>query len=164
MALFRGIAGEPEVWDEIVINHNLTIPDHKPPMEELLGYKIEYEIIKAEVIATKLVSKDNPPLPIRKVIIDGVAKIVIKYVADVPDQQVHGAHFEEPFHDLIEWPGGPAPGTPICVEVMEEHVQIHKLCERNLCKTIVIQLNVTIDHPCEEPEQTCGIPCENQDP
>lgn len=149
MLLLRGISGALEVWDEMVINHNLTIPPQKPPMEKLLGYKIEYMITKAEVIATKLVSDDNPPLPIRKVIIDGVAKIMVKYVADVPDQQVHGAHFEECFQDLIEWPGGPAPGTNICVEVVEEHVQIHWIDDRHLSKVIVIQLNVTIDKQCK---------------
>ncbi|WP_366924166.1 DUF3794 domain-containing protein [Metallumcola ferriviriculae] len=145
MALFRDMAGAEEIFSEIVINHNLTIPDHKPPMERLLGYKIEYEIIKAEVIDTKLTTDDDPPLPIRKVLIDGVAKIAIKYVALVPDQQVHGAHFEEPFHDLIEWPGGPAPGSPICVEILEEHVQIHMVDERHLSKVIVIQFNITPD-------------------
>ncbi|HAU32372.1 MAG TPA: hypothetical protein DCW46_09025 [Desulfotomaculum sp.] len=113
-------------------------------MERLLGYKVEYEIIKAEVIATPLVTDDNPPLPVRKVIIDGLAKISVKYVADVPDQQVHGAHFDEPFSTLLEWPGGPAPGSPICVDVLEEHVQIHMLDDRHLSKIIVIQLNISI--------------------
>ncbi|KUK52731.1 MAG: hypothetical protein XD78_1771 [Desulfotomaculum sp. 46_296] len=144
MLLLRGIAGTPEIFDELAINHNLTIPDNKPPMERLLGYKVEYEIIKAEVIATPLVTDDNPPLPVRKVIIDGLAKISVKYVADVPDQQVHGAHFDEPFSTLLEWPGGPAPGSPICVDVLEEHVQIHMLDDRHLSKIIVIQLNISI--------------------
>ncbi|WP_418792497.1 DUF3794 domain-containing protein [Phosphitispora sp. TUW77] len=148
MVVLRSILGSPEVWDELVINHDLTIPDIKPPMERLLGYKIEYAITKAEVIGTKLVTDDQPPLPIRKVIIDGIATITTKYVADQPDQQVHGAHFDEPFNALIEWPGGPAPGTPICVEVMEEHVQIHMIDDRHMSKTIVIQLNVTINQPC----------------
>ncbi len=143
MQLLRGIAGEPEIWDELAINHNLTIPDHKPQMERLLGYKVKYEITKAAVIATPLVTDDIPPLPIRKVIVVGLAKIITKYVADVPNQQVHGAHFEEPFSKLLEWPGGPAPGSPICVEVLEEHVQIHMLDSRHMSKVIVIQLNIT---------------------
>lgn len=143
MLLLRGPSGGVEVWDEIVINHNLTIPDIKPPMERLLGYKIEYTVTKAEVIATPLMTDDQPPLPIRKVIVAGTAVITVKYVADVPDQQVHGAHFEEPFSDLIEWPGGPAPGSPLCVEVIEEHVQVHKLTGRLISKVIVIQLNVS---------------------
>lgn len=140
----RGVSGAPEIWDELVINHNLVIPEHKPPMELLLGYRINYEITKALVIDTPLVTSDQPPLPLRKVIVEGMAKIAIKYVANVPDQQVHGAHFEEPFSRLLEWPGGPAPGAPICVEVVEEHVQIHMLDDRHLSKVIVIQLNITL--------------------
>jgi len=132
------------VVTEIIINHNLEIPSIKPSMERLLEYRIDYEITKAEVIGTKLVTDDNPPLPLRKVIVDGIAHIIIKYVALVPDQQVHGAHFDEPFSTLIEWPGGPPPGTPICVDIIEEHVQIHMLDERRLSKVIVLQLTVTI--------------------
>lgn len=141
--------GSMQVYAELVINHELTIPHIKPPMEKLLAYKIDYEITKAVVIATKLTTNDQPPQPIRKVIVDGTAKIKVKYVADVPDQQVHGAHFNEPFNKLIEWPGGPAEGTPLCVEVVEEHVQIHMLDDRHLSKVIVIQLNVTVDTPCK---------------
>lgn len=133
------------MWDEMIINHDLTIPAHKPPMERLLGYIIKYEITKAEVIGTRLTTDDQPPLPIRKVIIEGFARIAIKYVADVDDQQVHGAHFDEPFSRLIEWPGGPLPGTPICAEITEEHVQIHMLDDRHLSKVIVIQLDITVD-------------------
>lgn len=136
------MAGDPEVFDELVINHNLTIPEEKPVMEKLLGYKIKYKIKKAAVIATPLVENG---LPVRKVIIKGDAKITIKYVADVPDQQVHGAHFKAPFSKLIMWPGGPAPETPLCVEVLEEHVQIHMLDSKHLSKVIVIQLNVSVN-------------------
>lgn len=149
MLLLRNNTGSSEIFDEIVINHNLTIPDHKPEMELLLGYKIEYDITKAVVIGTQLTTDDNPPLPIRKVIIDGIARIYTKYVALVPDQQVQAAHFEEPFSALIEWPGGPAPGSPVCVEVLEEHVQIHMLDERHMSKVIVIQLNVTQNESCD---------------
>lgn len=135
------------MWDELVINHNLTIPDKKPPMEKLLGYMIRYEITKAEVIDTRIMTNTQPSLPVRKVIIEGLARIVIKYVADVPDQQVHGAHFEEPFAKLIEWPGGPPPGSPICVEITEEHAQIHMIDNRHLSKVIVIHIDITQNNP-----------------
>lgn len=145
MLVFLNMAGEQEIWDEIIINHDLTIPEQKPPMEMLLGYKVEYEIVKAEVIETPLVTDDNPPMHIRKVILDGLAKITLKYVADVPDQQVHGAHFNVPFSKLLMWPGGPAPGSPLCVEILEEHVQFHMLDERHVSKVIVIQVNITVN-------------------
>jgi hypothetical protein len=132
-------------WDEVVINHDLTLPVEKPSIERVLASKVEYEITKAEVVATPLQSGGQPPLPIRKVIVSGTARIYVKYVADVPDQQVHAAHFEEPFSKLIEWPGGPAPGTPLCVEVVEEHVQIHKVDPRHFSKTIVLQLNLSVN-------------------
>lgn len=129
---------------EIVINHQLAIPIHKPAMERLLEFRIDYKISKAEVIATKMTT-NNPVLPLRKVVVVGEAFITIKYVALTQDQQVHGAHFTEPFSALIEWPGGPPPGTRIRVEVIPEHEQIHKLDERHLSKVIVLQLAVTVN-------------------
>ena len=145
MLILQNMAGNPEIFDELVINHDLTIPENKPPMERLLGYKVKYEITKAEVIATPLQSDDQPPLPIRKVILEGIAKITIKYVAAVEDQQVHGAHFDVPFSKLLIWPGGPAPSSPLCIDVLEEHVQFHMLDERHISKLIVIQVNVSVN-------------------
>jgi len=144
------LSGDPVIYEETVINGNLTIPEEKPLMERLLGYKIEYEINKAKVIDTPMVTDDVPPKRIRKVIIEGEAKITIKYVALVEEQQVHGAHFYIPFSSLIMWPGGPAPGTPLCVGVLEEHVQIHRLDNEHLSKVIVIQLDVSINQEGDE--------------
>ncbi|MFA4885543.1 MAG: DUF3794 domain-containing protein [Desulfotomaculaceae bacterium] len=133
----------PEVFGEVAINHELVIPSQKPPMEVLLSYTVDFEITKAEVIDTKLTAgKDSQTVPLRKVIVDGTAKITVKYAADVPDQQVHGAHFDVPFNALVEWPDGPPEGEAICVEVVPEHVQIDQIDSRRLRKVIVIQVNI----------------------
>ena len=50
-----------------------------------------------------------------------------------------------PILTVVSLKAEPAPGTPICVEVLEEHVQIHQIDERHLSKVIVVQLNVTIN-------------------
>ena len=138
----------PEVYGELTINHELVLPDQKPPMEVLLSYKVDFEITKLEVIETKLtVEKEQQVVPLRKVIVDGTAKIVVKYAADVPDQQVHGAHFDVPFSTLIEWPDGPPGGSAVCAEIVPEHVQIDQIDDRRLRKVIVIQVNIC--------QQTC---------
>jgi len=137
------LSGEPEIYEEVVINGNLKIPEEKPLMEKLLGYNLDFNITKAKVIGTPLVTDDEPPLPIRKVIINGEAKISIKYSALVEEQTVHGAHFNVPFEQIIHWPGGPIPDIPLCVEVFEEYVQIVGLDEQYLSKVLVIQLGVS---------------------
>lgn len=141
----------PELFGELTINHELVVPDHKPPMEALLKYWVDFTLSKARVIDTRLtVTQDQQQVPLRKVIINGNARITIKYAADVPDQQVHGAEFDVPFEGLIEWPGGPPEGTAICVDIVPEHVQIDRIDERRLRKVLVIQLNI-----CQSTEPEC---------
>lgn len=146
----------PDISEEVTINHELVIPPEKPPMEALLKYWVTFTITKARVIETRITvtGENQQQVPLRKVIVDGVATITVKYVADVPDQQVHGAHFDVPFQSLIEWPGGPPEGTAVCVEVIREHVQIDRIDERRLRKVIVIQLNVCLQTGPECPDQS----------
>ena len=132
-----------EIYKEFIINNNLKIPDVKPSMEKFLNQKIEFNITKLNLIDTKLVTDDNPPLPIRKVIVGGTVTITVKYVANVPDQSVHGAHFQEKFSTLVEWPGGPNIGTELCAEVITEYMNFYMVDERTISKTIVVQINIS---------------------
>lgn len=132
-----------EIYKEFIISENLKIPDVKPPMEKFLSQKIEYHITKLQLIETPLFTDTEPPLPIRKVIVGGYASIMIKYVADVPEQSVHGAHYEEKISLLIEWPGGPGVGTELCAEVIEEYVNFYMIDDRTISKTIVAQVNIS---------------------
>lgn len=130
------------IFTEIAIDGQLVIPEHKPPAECLLDTVIDFDISKTVVIDTQLVVPENPALQLKKVLIVGVAKIIVKYVADVPDQQVHAAHFELPFNALIEWPGGPPQGTAICVEPVVEKSTLCLQDSRKIFKIIIVRLDV----------------------
>lgn len=130
------------IYSEIALDSQLVIPSHKPPAECLLDTIIDFEITKAVVINTPLVYPEDPTLQLKKVLIVGVAKIIVKYVADVPDQQVHGAHFEVPFNALIEWPDGPPQGTSICVEPVVEKSVLCMQDDRKIFKIIIVRLDV----------------------
>lgn len=132
-----------EIKKEFVVNHNLKIPNVKPPMEKFLNQNVEFNITKLRLIETLLFTDDNLHLPIRKVVVGGTVAIVVKYVADVPDQAVHGAHYEEKFSLLVEWPGGPAPGTELCAEVIIEYMNFYMIDDRTISKTIVAQVNIS---------------------
>jgi len=130
------------IFTEIALDSQLVIPEHKPPAECLLDTIIDFHISKTVVIDTPLVVPENPALQLKKVLIVGVAKIIVKYVADVPDQQVHAAHFELPFNALIEWPGGPPQGTAICVEPVVEKSTLCLQDDRKIFKIIIVRLDV----------------------
>lgn len=136
MPTFTGIFGE------LAIDHPLVIPPYKPPAEALLDVIVDFDITKAVVIDTPLLYPEDPTLNLQKVLIVGKATLIIKYVADLPDQQVHGAHFEVPFCTLIEWPGGPPQGTPICVEPVIEKKEVCLLDGRHIFKVILVRFDI----------------------
>lgn len=129
-------------FTEIVIDHNLVIPDHKPPAECLLDNVIDFDITKAVVFETPLESPEITGVLLRKALIVGVAHIIVKYAADCPDQQVHGAHFDVPFNALIEMPDGPTQGTNLCVEPVVEKAVFCLEDDRKISKIIVVRLDV----------------------
>ncbi len=128
--------------NEIILDHQLVIPPHKPPAECILDVVVDFDIKKAVVIKTPLVCPEDPTKNLQKILILGTATVIVKYVADLPDQQVHGAHFDIPFHALIEWCGGDAAGTPICVEPVIEKKKFCLLDDRNIFKVILVRLDV----------------------
>ncbi|WP_418792495.1 SPOCS domain-containing protein [Phosphitispora sp. TUW77] len=130
------------IYQEIAIDHQLVIPEIKPPAECILDVIINFDITKAVVIDTPLLYPEDPNLELQKVLVVGTAKIIVKYAADVPDQQVHAAHFDVPFHALIEWPDGPPQGTPICVEPVIEKSRFCLIDGRHIFKIIVVRLDI----------------------
>ncbi|MBM7556621.1 DUF3794 domain-containing protein [Halanaerobacter jeridensis] len=135
--------GPPDASKQITIDHPLVIPEEKPPQECILDYFVEFKFTKTKVISTN-VTVGDPPQQLQKVIVMGKAQIFVKYVGDTEegDQPVHAAHFNVPFDALIEWPGGPPAGTPVCVCATAEHFQIDPLDERHLFKVLVVKLDV----------------------
>ncbi|AHF06139.1 DUF3794 domain-containing protein [Desulfitobacterium metallireducens] len=129
-------------FTEIVIDHNLVIPDHKPPAECLLDSVIDFEITKAVVFDTPLESPEITGVLLRKALVVGIAHIIVKYAAAVPDQQVHGAHFDVPFNALVEMPDGPTQGTNICVEPVVEKSVFCLEDDRRVSKIIVVRLDI----------------------
>lgn len=131
-----------DIFSEVAIDSKLIIPPQKPPMECILDTFVEVEITKAEVIDTPLLYPEDTSLQLRKVIVTGIVKIKIKYSALVEDQQVHLAHFDVQFCDLIEWPGGPPQGTPIIIKPVIEKAFFKAEDERRIFKAILIRLDV----------------------
>lgn len=130
------------VFAEIPINSKLIIPPQKPPMECILDSVVEVQIDKGEVIDTPLLYPEDTALQLRKVIVTGNVKIKIKYSALVEDQQVHLAHFDVQFCELLEWPDGPPQGTPIEIVPIVEKKHFIQEDERRIFKALLLRLEV----------------------
>jgi len=80
---------------QIAVEELLQVPQAKPDIEQLIKVQITAEITRTKVIATPVGYK---------AIVRGVVKQKIVYVADVPEQSLHAAHFEKPFCTFISIP------------------------------------------------------------
>lgn len=136
MATFTGI------YTEVAVNSQLVLPPQKPDIECIIGYDVQVEITKAVVIDTNLAYPETPTQALKKVIVTGIAKIIVKYSALEPTQRVHGAHFNVPFCELIEWPDGPAQGTPIEIMPVIEYEDFIAQGIRKILCGVLIRLDV----------------------
>lgn len=95
-----------ELWTEMYIPEILCIPEQKPDIEQLLSISSKACIISQKVIRTpdpitRPTNQEGLLLTGKKLIIEGILKQKIIYVADVPEQSVHAAHFDVPFSAFI---------------------------------------------------------------
>ncbi|MFA4885544.1 MAG: DUF3794 domain-containing protein [Desulfotomaculaceae bacterium] len=121
---------------QILVNGMLEIPEQKPDIEELLNTAIEITVHKALTITVKA--------PVgRKVLVAGTLDFGVEYIADVPDQKVHFAHYELPFQALVKNNDGSLLpfdfdlnlyNVHICIE----HVEVHEVDGRSFLKEIVL--------------------------
>lgn len=93
-------ANFPEIDDDtwhtqIAVDELLELPLAKPDIEQLLNVHVNVEITRTKMI--------NTPIGY-KAVVRGVIKQKIVYVADVPEQSLHAAHFEKPFCTFIPIP------------------------------------------------------------
>lgn len=86
---------EGTCYTQLAVDELLELPPAKPDIEQLVNVHVNVEITRTKVI----------PTPVGwKAIIRGVVKQKIVYVADVPEQSLHAAHFEKPFCTFISMP------------------------------------------------------------
>lgn len=132
-----------ELLHELNVDRVFIIPPQKPPAECLLDCIVAIEIQKAVVIDTPLlVPEITVDTPLQKILICGLVTFTFKYSAAVPDQQVHAAHFTVPFHEVIEWPGGPPQGTPIEVIPIIERECCNLIDDRRIMGAILLRLDI----------------------
>ncbi|MBM7556619.1 Ig-like domain-containing protein [Halanaerobacter jeridensis] len=124
----------PDNFVEELVDGNLTLPEQKPDIEQIIDFNVA---IKIDELFTIDAIQET------KIKVKGRIKITISYVADVEDnsQPVNSAHFTIPFKSLIT-------GLPVdaCVSldpvVILEHVQHHLIDSRTIKKAIVFLIGV----------------------
>lgn len=135
---------------QLTLNETCVISSFKPVAEEILTSSVNIEIKRADVINTPIVSLCQHR-PFRKVIVIGKAQVIVKYVGEGPDQQVHAIVKDIPIQLLVEWAGGPPEHSSVCVHIIEEYFQVELLDQRSLYIVLILNVDVSRrqgDLPC----------------
>lgn len=147
-------------WTEISIPEVLVIPPQKPDIETIDKVLIDVKIISKRVVKTPgsdFVACTPIPTPLpddeneegtkltgRKLIVEGILNQKIVYTADVPQQNVHSAHFNVPFSAFIVIPqcidGVDSLDITFCVQKCVEDVFVKAFNKREIFKNVTLFL------------------------
>jgi Domain of unknown function (DUF3794) len=139
--------------NQIAVQERLTIPDAKPDVEQINTVLIEAVITGTRNIFT--------PTGV-KVVVEGLLRQKVIYTADVPEQSVHSAHFENPFCTFIDIPLTIPAGQTVeqflatlglsindildgPVNIIIEDVEVNLLDPRTVSKCVILFLYTTIN-------------------
>ncbi|WP_418792496.1 hypothetical protein [Phosphitispora sp. TUW77] len=121
---------------QIQLNGLLEIPLNKPPKEKMFNTIHEVDITKLTAVTVK-----KPPG--KKILVVGKLMVGLEYIAKVPDQKVHFAHWEIPFQALIKNDDGTLLPLDFDLDqyiahVCVEYEEYHQIDERTITKELVL--------------------------
>lgn len=121
---------------QIQLNGLLEIPLNKPDAKDIFNAIHEIDCTKYTTVTVK-----KPPG--KKVLVVGKVMVGIEYIADVPDQKVHFAHWELPFQALVKNDDGSLLDlnfnlNDYVVHICVEHEQYELVDERSISKELVL--------------------------
>ena len=131
----------PSSFKQFSVMETVCLPHAKPDIEQIVKVMAEVVITNTHVIKTPISrSAEGQILTGFKLIVEGMVRQKIEYVADVPEQAVHAAHFDVPFSTFIVLPPGYVIGTPITVTGYIEDIFAQQVSKRCIFKNITILL------------------------
>jgi hypothetical protein len=128
---------------QTIVDDRLVIPPQKPDIEQVMTFSVSTEVTEWKVIATPL----GP-----KVIASGLVHIGVQYVAAVPEQSVHFAHFDIPWHEFFLCAEAPTTESICNVTACVEFAEFTVIDARTIEKTVILFLCAT---PCPPPCPPC---------
>lgn len=134
------------IFKQISVDENLTIPEVKPDVEDILDVIADVEITYTNVIKTPIVtSYEGQQLTGWKLIVEGKLKQKISYIADEPTQSVHAAEFDVPFSTFLVLPKDYKECQQVKVVGIIEDVFVKLVDKRTIFKNVTLMLQGKIN-------------------
>lgn len=139
----------PTAFTQLSVMERLIIPAAKPDVEQILKVLIEAKVSSTRIVVTPIgTGTGGLILTGSKLIVEGILRQKITYVAGVPDQAVHAVEYNIPFSTFMVLPTLTVPITPgivnqIQVEPFIEDVYVNLEDPRTILKNVTLFLNAT---------------------
>lgn len=131
----------PACFKQFSVAETVCLPHAKPDIEQIVKVIAEVIVTDKHVIKTPVArSAEGQVLTGFKLIVEGIVRQKVEYVADCPEQAVHAAHFEIPFSTFIILPCNFVMGTPVTVTSYIEDIFAQQAGKRCIFKNITILL------------------------
>lgn len=129
-------------FKQLQIQDILTIPSQKPDVEQVVSVSVNVEITKTYVINTASGrSWEGQIITGRKLVVEGKIHQKLEYVAELPAQPIHAAHFCMPFSTFIVLGKEIECYTEFEVHGYIEDIFVKKIDNRRIFKNILFLLN-----------------------
>jgi hypothetical protein len=133
------------IFKQFSVMENVVIPEVKPDAEDIVNVIVDVEIIDKTIIKTpEAKSYEGQILTGWKVVVQGLLKQKIEYVADEPTQSMHCAHFDIPFTTYLVLPKSFKSCTPIDIKACIEDIYYQLLDSRTIFKNITLVLQACL--------------------
>jgi len=130
-----------KAFKQLSVDETLTIPSVKPDIEEILEVIAEVEITYTNVIKTPIViSYEGQELTGWKLIVEGMLRQKVVYIADEPSQSVHAAEFDVPFSTFLVLPKDYRICQSIKVQGLIEDVFVKLIDKRTIFKNVTLMI------------------------
>ncbi|MBM7625126.1 DUF3794 domain-containing protein [Sporohalobacter salinus] len=140
---FPKLEGELDFWTQLSIPERVSIPEQKPDAEQLTKVVSEVDIISQKVVKTPISCGCNlagDKLTGKKLIVEGLLRQKIFYVADLPEQPIHAFHFKLPFSTFVIIDGNIPKSTKFKVIPYIEDIFVKMNTKREIFKNTTLFL------------------------
>lgn len=130
------------ISSHVAVEGNLVIPPDKAPAEFISDIQIDIVILEQKIKPANTNQADDVRhISDLQLLISGVVKFQVQYIAPVPDNGLHFVSFNVYFDDALDVAGYPDEGENIVIKPAIEKAFFKQLDTRTIYKALLIRLD-----------------------
>lgn len=132
-------------FKEITLDNMLCMPDHNPPLEDVVEISAQADIYNYRIVKTlKGISNENKTLTGYKAIVTGILKTFLEYTSKTSTSKVYSTSYESKFSTFLILPEEYIDGTPLELNSFVDAVYYNIMNNRTIFSTISLHIDAKV--------------------